>query len=335
MSNDEYLNYSSYFIKNKALFGSYPQQSQVDDLMKKGVVYFIDLTIPGEVFPTYNTYNKKYLNYPILDRKAPIDNFSFASLILELKHIIDNLKKAEKIYIHCRGGHGRAGIVVSCLLYMFNENISTMDSILLTTKFHNDRKVMREKWRQIGSPQTKLQKAFVHKFFGNMIFFRAYKRGPTHGFSNYSFHTILVPENKFGIIPGKYPSSESIFQSSKIIDVSYSNKQKLSKNPRISKKLSEKIEPRKFWIDNKCKIMKYIIKLKIEQHPDIKKNLLNTSMKDIIFNSKQDEIFGTGKDNQGKNILGKIFMDIRNDIYKTKKPIFVCKNENMNMNIKI
>lgn len=331
--SDEYLNYSSYFIKNKALFGSYPQQNQVDDLIKKGVVYFIDLTMPGEVFPTYNTNNKKYLNYPILDRKAPVDNFSFASLILELKNIIENLKNNEKIYIHCRGGHGRAGIVVACLLYMFHENISTMDSILLTTKYHNDRKVMREKWRQIGSPQTKLQKAFIHKFFGNMIFFRAYKRGPTHGFSNYSFHNITVPENDLGIIPGKYPSSESIFQSSKIIDSDYSNKQKLSKNPRISKKLGDKIEPREFWNENKCKIMRYIIQLKIEQHTDIRKNLLNTSMKDIIFNSKQDEIFGTGIDNQGQNMLGKILMSIRNDIYKTQKPNFIYKKENTNIKI--
>ncbi len=331
--SDEYLNYSSYFLDNKALFGSYPQQEQVDDLMKKGVIYFIDLTMPGEVTPTYNTNDKKYINYPILDRKAPVDNFSFATLILEIKNIIENLKDNEKIYVHCRGGHGRAGIVVACLLYMFNKHATTMDSIILTTKLHNNRKVMREKWRQIGSPQTKIQKAFIHKFFGNMIFFRAYKRGPTHGFSNYSFHTIIVPENKFGIFPGKYPSSESIFQSSKIIDVDYSNKQKLSKNPRISKKLSEKIEPREFWNVNKCEIMRYIIKLKIEQHQDIKNNLIKTSMKDIIFNSKQDELFGTGRDNSGKNMLGKILMDIRNDIYKLKKPYFICKNENVSIKI--
>ena len=322
---EDYLNYSSYFIKDKALFGSYPQQDKVDDLISKGVEFFIDLTLPGEVFPAYNTHNKKYINFPIVDRKAPINNFSFASLILEVKNIIDNLKNNEKIYIHCRGGHGRAGILVASILYI-HLGINTSDSIALTTKLHGDRKVMRQKWRDMGSPQTKQQKTYIHKFFGNMIFFRAYKRGPTHGFSNYSFHNINIPVNKLNLLPGKYPTSESVFQSSKIIDKDYSKKQIQSKNPRISKKLGDKIIPIEFWKNNQIRIMKYIVRLKLEQHPEVKKNLTNTAMKDIIFNSKHDDFFGTGVDNKGLNHLGKILVEIRNEIYLAQRPVFVPRN---------
>ena len=131
MCENDYLNYSSYFIPNKALFGSYPIQSQVDDLISLGVLYFLDLTVPGEVSYMYNTQKSKYYNFPIIDRKTPIDNISFTALILYVHNIINNLKKNEKIYIHCKGGHGRVGIIVAILLYLYFGNISSARSIEL------------------------------------------------------------------------------------------------------------------------------------------------------------------------------------------------------------
>ena len=38
------MNYCSYFIKDKALFGSYPTQQSVEELEQEGVRYFVDLT---------------------------------------------------------------------------------------------------------------------------------------------------------------------------------------------------------------------------------------------------------------------------------------------------
>ena len=35
----------SYFIENKALFGSYPSQETIEILEKEGVRYFVDLTL--------------------------------------------------------------------------------------------------------------------------------------------------------------------------------------------------------------------------------------------------------------------------------------------------
>ena len=182
---------------------------------------------------------------------------------------------------------------------------------------------MKQKWKDIGSPQTKLQKAYVHKIFGNMIFYRAYRRGPTHGFSNYSFHNVNIKTNNNYILKGIYPSSEGAFQSTKIpFDSSYAKKHIQSKNPRISKRMGEKIIPDKEWFDKRFEIMRYIIHIKISQHPEIKNNLLNTGLKTIIFNSKNDIFFGTGNDNKGQNKLGKILMDIRNEKFKEIFPVF-------------
>ena len=70
-----------------------------------------------------------------------------------------DLKHDEKIYIHCKGGHGRVGIAVASLL-CYIKNISVEESLKLTNECHKKREIMKEKWRNIGSPQTYNQKKF-------------------------------------------------------------------------------------------------------------------------------------------------------------------------------
>ena len=43
--------------------------------------------------------------------------------------------------------------------------MSPHDALRRTAICHNNRKVMRDRWREIGSPQTHSQKQFVYKFF--------------------------------------------------------------------------------------------------------------------------------------------------------------------------
>ena len=114
---------------------------------------------------------------------------NFAKFIIKLVDIINNTKK--KIYIHCRGGHGRAGLVVACLLCYINKT-SPDKSLEQTKNFHSQRKEMREKWRKIGSPQTRKQKSFIFKLFKPLHFYKAYKCGPTVGLSNLSLHNIHI-----------------------------------------------------------------------------------------------------------------------------------------------
>lgn len=158
---------SSDFIENKAIFGSYPAQSDIDYFESIGVRYYIDLTFENEskIVPYVTKYN--YIRYPIEDRKIPSNLKSFTIFIIKLCSIISNLEN-QKIYVHCKGGHGRSGIVVACILsYMYK--ISPVEAIEKTNFFHNNRKEMKDKWRKIGSPQNYLQKQFVLNLF-NPIF---------------------------------------------------------------------------------------------------------------------------------------------------------------------
>ena len=158
------MNKSSYFIENKARFGSYPAQESVKELEENGVRHFVNLTFPDENKITpYNTeYNK--INFPIIDASIPTDWLQFSIFLAKIINIIYSLKKGELIYIHCKGGHGRAGLVVACLFcYIFG--MTPHDALIRTSICHNNREVMRDRWREIGSPQTHNQKQFVYKFF--------------------------------------------------------------------------------------------------------------------------------------------------------------------------
>ena len=155
------MNNCAFFIPSKALFGGFPTQDEVNELENSGVRYFVNLTCDTEdkIFP----YNTNYINiqFPIRDRNVPEDINSFSEFIVNISNIINNLDNNELVYIHCKGGHGRSGIVVACILcYLYK--ISAEQAIECTTNYHNTRINMKEKWRKIGSPQTVAQKSFVY-----------------------------------------------------------------------------------------------------------------------------------------------------------------------------
>lgn len=164
----------SYFIKDKALFGSYPSDVSVKELEDNGVRYFVNLTYDDEdKIKQYHT-NYQIITYNIKDRSIPYDLLTFTQFISHLADIIKQLKISEKIYIHCKGGHGRSGLVVACLIcYIFK--LSPYEALNYTSKCHSNRSVMREKWRKIGSPQTHLQKKFVHQLFRPINYARMFK----------------------------------------------------------------------------------------------------------------------------------------------------------------
>ena len=166
------MNRSSYFIKNRALFGSFPTQEAVGELEQAGVRFFVNLTHSDERKIEPYTTKYTYISYPIADRQVPRDRQSFARFIVKLADIICSIPPDELLYVHCKGGHGRSGVVVAVLLcYMFG--LGPNQALEYTTRYHSKRNEMREKWRKIGSPQTYQQKSFVYHFCKPINFSRA------------------------------------------------------------------------------------------------------------------------------------------------------------------
>lgn len=181
----------SYFIKGRALFGSFPSHEDITQLELEGVKYFIDLTNGNERKTVPYITKNTYINYPILDHNTPKNIQTFALFIVKIVNILQNLKDGEKIYIHCKGGHGRSGVVVACLMcYIYG--ITPYEAITHTTDCHNLRTNMRDKWRRLGSPQTHTQKHCINQFF-RPIYIRSDNIPPN---SNYEDVKKIISENE-------------------------------------------------------------------------------------------------------------------------------------------
>lgn len=296
---------ASYFISDKALFGSFPKQHNVVELENCGVGWFIDLTHNNESKIKKYTTIKNYINYPIKDKKSPKIVKDFVIFIKKLIKIINQLKEHEKIYIHCRGGHSRSSMVVACLLSII-QNIDINDAITLTRKFHNKRKNLKEKWKKIPHLSNS-QLRFIQKLFDNIFFFRAYKgTNITYGLSNYSSHNVTV-ENL-----GTFLNAQVAYNALKDINnPEYIQKQLNVKSTYESNKLAQSNKNNE-WAKYKYNLMSKVIFLKIQQHTDVANNLLNTGFTKLMYNNKNDYYFGIG-DGTGQNLLGNILMNIRKE----------------------
>lgn len=302
---------SSFFIKNKAMFGSFPTQQAVEELEKEGVRFFVDLTHHNErkIVPYKTKYT--YISYPIIDRNTPHNILEFILMIVRLSNIIYSLKSGELLYIHCKGGHGRSGVMVAVLLsYMFK--LSPEKSLKFTAKYHSNRKVMREKWRLVGSPQTCQQKSFVFFCCKPLYFYKSsYKVGNTIGFSTFSPHPVYIKD--FGV----FPTSESAIQAYKDpTNKEYIKKLQNSLDPVFAKKLSKQINVRKDWSEVCYNIIYRIIKLKFEQHPYLKDVLINTKLCPLIQETSDDDYWDMGDAVKGKNLIGDILTKLRNSYYQ-------------------
>lgn len=302
------MNRASFFINNKALFGSYPSQDGVKELEQYGVRCFVDLTCSNEKgIEKYNT-EYIYINYPIIDRRCPTNWRTFSQLVIKVADIIKNLNSDEKVYVHCRGGHGRSGVLVACLLcYLYK--IHPADAISKTTKYHSKRKEMKEKWRKIGSPQTRSQKHFVTKFFEPLYIYNNYSSYFSTQFNNDTELSVSIP----GI--GKFPTATAAFYSYKDqSNIEYINNLKKCDNINEITKIYERCSGSTDWEYVKESVMYKVLQYKFDQHETILLYLLDTGLRPIIC--KSNDLFWGKMDNNGKNVLGKLIYKLRNKYYK-------------------
>jgi ribA/ribD-fused uncharacterized protein len=69
------------------------------------------------------------------------------------------------------------------------------------------------------------------------------------------------------------------------------------------------------WDDVKVDIMRDILRAKAEQHSYVRRKLLATGDRELIEDSWRDAFWGWGPNRDGKNMLGKLWMEIRADLH--------------------
>lgn len=302
------MNISNYFYKDLALFGSYPSQEDVEELENNGVTLFLNLTSSDENLPSYST-SKKYINFPIKDTRIPDNNYKFSLLIIYLE---DMIKKKEKLFIHCRGGHGRSALVAACLLCKI-KNISSKEAMEIVSYSHNARKKMNEKYRNIVVPNSRIQRFYLSKIYEPLYFSKSVKNSEKNGFSNSSFYPVELP----GI--GIFPNSEvAFFALRNLDDNNYINDLIESKNSHFAKIIADNYEKINGSLtqDINLDYMYTILKLKFNQNSILRDKLLMTGFRPIINHNKFDNFWGDNGDGSGNNFLGKLLVKIRDEFYK-------------------
>jgi ADP-ribosylglycohydrolase len=153
---------SYWVIPDRLLAGKYPGGKTVKDterlvgtFVAAGFDTFIDLTEAGEL-PPYDIYlpaNVAYLRKPIPDHGVPLAREHMAEIQAAISAA---LARDRRVYVHCRAGIGRTGMVVGC--HLIEHGLPADEALLRLNELWRDNKRALT-WPDV--PETDEQRDFI------------------------------------------------------------------------------------------------------------------------------------------------------------------------------
>jgi ribA/ribD-fused uncharacterized protein len=128
-------------------------------------------------------------------------------------------------------------------------------------------------------------------------------------FNNFSAHAIEFR--------GKlYPTCEHAYQAAKCTDPQGQEAIRNARSPLQAKKLTNEVykaarDPD--WGNKKVAVVEEILRVKFAQHPEAQQALRESGSEDIVEDSPTDYFWGVGADGSGQNMLGKLWMKLRDE----------------------
>jgi len=110
-----------------------------------------------------------------------------------------------------------------------------------------------------------------------------------------------------------WPTSEHYFQAQKFEDLEHQEAIRTTASPMIAARMgrSRKKPLRKDWESVRDSIMRKAVLAKFAQHPELLDLLISTGDATIVEQTANDSYWGDGGDGSGKNMLGRILMEVR------------------------
>jgi ribA/ribD-fused uncharacterized protein len=133
-----------------------------------------------------------------------------------------------------------------------------------------------------------------------------------HGYmSNFSRHPI--------VIDGKvWPTTEHYFQAQKFAGTEHEGEIRKASGPGEAARMGrDRSRPlRKDWESAKDNIMRVALRAKFTQHEELRVALLSTATEPLVENTTTDLYWGAGSDGTGKNMLGRLLVELRSQLAK-------------------
>jgi ribA/ribD-fused uncharacterized protein len=113
-----------------------------------------------------------------------------------------------------------------------------------------------------------------------------------------------------------WPTSEHYFQAQKFVGTEHEEAIRLEKSAMIAARMGrDRKKPlRADWEAVKDDIMREAVRAKFRQHPELRATLLATRHQKIVEHTENDSYWGDGGDGRGKNMLGRILMEVREEL---------------------
>lgn len=114
----------------------------------------------------------------------------------------------------------------------------------------------------------------------------------------------------------RWLTSEHYFQAQKFEDKVYRQRIQKAKTPMLAAALGRdrKQKLRRDWESAKVSVMRTALLAKFAQHEELRELLLSTGGAKIVEHTENDDYWGDGGDGSGKNMLGRILMEVREQL---------------------
>jgi ribA/ribD-fused uncharacterized protein len=120
----------------------------------------------------------------------------------------------------------------------------------------------------------------------------------------------------------RWPTSEHYFQAQKFAEHAYRQQIRKTKSPMQAAWLGrDRKKPlRRDWESVKVGIMRQAVRAKFIQHEELRLLLLSTGAATLVEHTENDAYWGDGGDGSGRNMLGRILMEIREELRAAAQP---------------
>lgn len=112
-----------------------------------------------------------------------------------------------------------------------------------------------------------------------------------------------------------YPTAEHAYHCQRYSDPKILKEMKNARSPKKAWEISQRNKDKQLpdFESRKVEVMEEIFRAKLEQHEEVKRELIE-SKQQVIVKNYPDPFWGVGEDGTGRNEMGKIWMRLRKEL---------------------